>query len=102
MQRARNRRRAHGEHVHVVLELLDALLMTNAETLLFIHHQEAEVAKDYVLRKHAVRSDDDVHFAFGQALQDFGDFLLIAKTAEHFDAHWKGGEAALESFEVLI
>ena len=49
-----------------------------------------------------MRSDHDVHFAFGQALQHFGDLLLIAKTAEHFDANREGGEAPLECFEVLI
>ncbi len=102
VQRARNRRRAHGEHVHVVLELLDALLVAHAEALLFVHHQQAEILEHDVLRKDAMRADDDVHFALGQALQHFGDFLLVAKAAEHFDAHREGRETPLECFEVLI
>ncbi len=102
VQRARNRRGAHGEHVDVVLELFDALFVPNAEALLFVHHQQAEILEYHVLRKDAMRADDDVHFAFGQAFQYFGDFFLIAKAAEHFDAHRKGGKTALECFEVLV
>ena len=102
VQRARNRRGAHGEHVHVVLELLDALFVPDAEALFFVDHQQAEILELHVLRKDAMRADHDVHFAFGQALQHFGDFLLVAKAAEHFDAHRKGREAPLECFEVLV
>ena len=51
VQRARDRRRAHGEHVHVVLELLEALLVAHAEALLFVHHQQAEIAELDVFAK---------------------------------------------------
>ena len=93
VQGARNGRGAHGEHVHVVLELLDAFLVAHAKALLFVHYQQAQILEHNILRKHAMRADDDVHFALGQALQHFSDFLLVAKAAEHFDAHRKGCES---------
>ncbi len=40
-----------------------------------------------VLRKNAMGSDDDIHFAFRQPIQHFGDLLLVAKAAEHFHLH---------------
>ena len=80
VQRARNRRGAHGEHVHVVLELLDALFVPNAEALLFVDHQQTQILEFHVLRKNAMRADDDVDFAFGQAFEHFRDFLFIARS----------------------
>ena len=65
VQRARNRRRAHGEHVHVLLDLLQPLLVAHAEALLFIHDQQPEIAPLDILREQAVRADHDIHLAFG-------------------------------------
>ena len=66
VQRARNRRRAHREHVHLLLHLLDLLLVRHAEPLLFVDHEQAEIAELDVLRQQAVRADDDVDLAGGE------------------------------------
>src|SRR2546430_13756572 len=50
-------------HVHLLLQLLDLLLVRDAEALLFVHDEKAEVAELDVLREQAVRADDDVDFA---------------------------------------
>ena len=65
VQRARNRRGAHGEHVHVLANLLEALLVAHAEALLFVDHQQPEVAELHILRKQPMRAHDDIHFARG-------------------------------------
>ena len=66
VQRPRDRRRGHRQHVHLAAHLLDALLVRDAEPLLLVHDQQAEVLEDDVLRQQAVRADDDVHLAGGQ------------------------------------
>ncbi len=49
VQRARNGRGAHGQHVHVLAHLLEAFLVADAEALLFIDHQQAQVPELDVL-----------------------------------------------------
>ena len=58
-----------------VLELLQALLVPDAEALLFVDDQQAEIAELDVLREQAMRADDDIDFAFGQILQHRLQFL---------------------------
>ncbi len=70
LQRARDGRRAQSvEHVDVRAELLDALLVRDAEALLFVDDEEAEVLEVDVLREQPVRADHDVDLALLQALR---------------------------------
>ena len=71
VQRARNRRGGHGQHVHILAHLLQAFFVRHAEALLFVHDQQAEVVKFHVLRKQPVRADHDVHFSRFQLLRAF-------------------------------
>ena len=75
VQRARNGRGRHGEHVHLLAHLLDALFVAHAEALLFVDDQQAEVGELQIFRKHAVGADEDVDFAGFRFLQNF--FLLL-------------------------
>ena len=43
LQRARDRRGRHREHVHLGTQLLEELLVFHAEALLLVHHHEAEL-----------------------------------------------------------
>ncbi len=63
MQRTRNRGGAHGEHIHVLLDLLKLFFVRHAKPLLFVHHQKAQVMEVHIFGKQAVRSQHDVHFA---------------------------------------
>ena len=63
VQRARNRRGAHGEDVDLLAHLLQALLVAHAETLLFVDNEQAEVLKLDVFRQNAVGADEDVDLA---------------------------------------
>ena len=101
VQRARNGRGAHGQHVHVLRDLFEPLFVADAEALLFVHDQQAQVAELDVLRQQPVRADENVHLAVGQIRQHRLDLLGRAEAAEHFDAHREGRETALESFVVL-
>ena len=63
LQRARDGRRREREHVDLRAELLDALLVRDAEALLLVDDEQAQVLEVDVLREEAVRPDDDVDLA---------------------------------------
>ena len=101
MQRARNGRGGHGEHVDLFAHLLQALLVAHAEALLFVDDEQAEVLELDVLGEQAVGADEDVDFA---GFEFFEDDLLLFRRAEardHLDGDGKLREALLEGFEVL-
>ena len=69
VQRARDRRGRHGQHVDRGLPLLEPLLLRDAEALLLVDDEETEIAEGEVLREHAVRRDEDVDRAVGGLLR---------------------------------
>ena len=60
LQRPRDRRRGQGQHVHLRAQLLEALLVLDAEPLLFVDDDQAEIAELHVLLEQAMGADDDV------------------------------------------
>ena len=68
LQRARDRRRAHRDHVDLELELAQQLLLLDAEALLLVDDDQAEVLRAHVAAEHAVGADQDVDLAVGEAL----------------------------------
>ncbi len=101
LQRARNRRRGEREHVDGRLELFEPLLVHHAEALLFVDHDQAEVAEHDVLLQDAVRSDHDVDFAERDVVDDRARFLLGLEARELFDPDRKRGEARQQGARVL-
>ncbi len=69
VQRARNRRGAHGDSIDPFADFLQPFLVLDAETLLFIDDHQAEIFQLDVLREQPVRPDHEIDFAFGQILQ---------------------------------
>ena len=68
LQRARDRRGRHREHVDVRAQRLDVLLVLHAEPLLLVDDHEAEVLVADAGLQQAVRADDDVDLAGGEPL----------------------------------
>ena len=60
VQRARDRRRGEGQHVHSPCKLLDVLLVRHAEALLLVHDQQAEILELHILAEQSVRADNKV------------------------------------------
>ena len=71
VQGARDRRGRHGQHVHFLAHLLEALFMADAKALLFVDDQQAEVGELHVFREQPVGADQDVDLAGFDFLQDF-------------------------------
>ena len=66
LQRARDRRRRQRQHMHFGAQLLQPLLVADAEMLLLVDDDEAEVLEAHGLAEHRVGADDDVDAAFGE------------------------------------
>ena len=68
LQRARNRRRAQRQHVHLRAQLLQPLLVADAEMLLLIDDQEAEIPEFDGLAEQRMGADHDVDRTVGETL----------------------------------
>ena len=75
VQGARDGRGAHGEHVDFLAHLLEALFVADAEALLFVDDEQAEVLELDVFGKNAMGADEDVDLAGLDFLED--DLLLF-------------------------
>ena len=60
LQRARDRRGAHGHDVDLELELAQQLLLLDAEALLLVDDHQPEVLAAHVAAEQAVGADEDV------------------------------------------
>ena len=67
LQRARDRRRAHRDDVDAQLELAQQLLLLDAEALLLVDDDQAEVLRADVAAEQPVRADEDVDRAVLEA-----------------------------------
>ena len=85
LQRARDRRRRQREHVHPQLELAQQLLLLDAEALLLVDDQEAEVLGADVAREQAVGADQDVDRAVGERGQRRLHLGRLAQPRDHLD-----------------
>ncbi len=66
VQRSRDGRGGHRQHIHHFAHLLQSLFMRHAKPLLFVDDDQAQVGEFHVLAHQAMRADEDVDLAFGQ------------------------------------
>ena len=81
VQRAGDRRGGHRQHVDGLPHGLEPLLDLDAEPLLLVDDDQAQVVELHVRLHEAVRADDDVDRAGGQPLDDFGLLPRAWRTA---------------------
>ncbi len=63
VQRARNRRGRHRQDVHVDPHAFEPLLVLDAEPLLLVDDQQAQVLEGHVAAEEPMRADQDIHLA---------------------------------------
>jgi hypothetical protein len=97
-----DRRRRHRDDVDFGAQLLEALLLGYAEALFLIEHDQPEIAKIDRVSKKPVRSHNNVHPSFGEAVNDLRSVGLRNKSGQHSGFHWKSLEAATEGLQMLI
>ena len=101
LQGPRDRRGAHAEHVDRRPEPLHLLLVLDAEALLLVDHDQAEVLDPDVRVEQPVGADHDVDGAVGQALDDGLGLLVGLEPAEPLDPEREAGHPLLERRQVL-
>ena len=77
LQRPRDRRGGHAEHVHLGAQPLEVLLVLDAEPLLLVDDHQAEPGEPGLRGEQLVRADDHVHGAVGQAAQGLGGLRAL-------------------------
>ena len=75
LQRARDRRRAQRQHMHFGAQLLQPLLVADAEMLLLVDDQKAEIPELDRFAEQRMGADHDIDGAVREALLDLRQFL---------------------------
>ena len=102
VQCPRDRRRRQRQHIHILLDLLDLLLVAHAKTLLLIDDQKPQILVLHVCRQQSVRADDDIHQPFFQPLDRLLHLARCPKTGHHLHAHRKVLHALHKCVVVLL
>ncbi len=102
LQGARDGRGRQGQDVHLQLHLAQELLLLDAEALLLVHDQQAEVLRPDVAREQAVGADQDVHLPLRVALEDLPNLSGLPQPRDHLHVEGRVGEPLAERAEVLL
>ena len=102
LERARDRRGGHGQHVDVGAQGGDVLLVLHAEALLLVHDHQAEVLPPHTRGEQAVGADHHVDRAVGQPGEDLLGIRVRGEATEPPYGHGEPGHALLKRGEVLL
>ena len=90
-----------GEHVHLVGQLFQLLLVGHPEALLLVHHQQAQVLELDALPQELVGADEEVHLPGGGAPEDVPGLLGGAEPGDHLHSDGEVGKP-LDGGEVML
>ena len=102
LHRARNRRCRKGQHVNLLTQVLEVLLVLHAKALLLIDDDKPQVAWVNVARKESMGTHKHLHRACGEPLEGLLLLLGGAETAEHLHFHVEIGKTLEERLVVLL
>ena len=102
LQGARDRRRREREDVDFQLQLAQQLLLLDAEALLLVDDDEAQLLGADVAREQPVGADQDVDLARLEVLEHGFDLGRRAQPGDPLDPEREVGEALAEGAEVLL
>ena len=101
VQRARDRRGGEGHHVEFGAERLHALLGGDAEAVLLVDHEQAEMFERHILREQPVGGDHQVNLTSRELGNDLGLSCRRDAAREELELERICGKAATERFDVL-
>ena len=99
---SRNRRCREREHVDLLAQVFELLLVLHAKALFLVDDHQAQVLGVHIGRKQAVRADEHVNRALGKRLERALLLRRGAEAAEHLDLEAKRGKALKECLVVLL
>ena len=99
---SRNRRCRKREHVNLLTQVFELLLVLHTKALLFVDDHHAQVLGVHIGRKQAVGADKHIDRALGKRLERALLLRRGAEAAEHFDLEAKRGKTLKECLVVLL
>src|SRR2546430_7312856 len=102
VQRARDRRGGQRQYIHRRPQLLELLLLHDAEALLLVEDDEPEILEPNVLLQQAVGPDHHIDLAHLQSPQDVGRLRVRTKARQHVYLHRERLKALAKGQEVLL
>ena len=90
------------EHVNLLAQVLELLLVLHAKALFLVDNHQAQVLGVHIGRKQAVRADEHVDRALGERLKRALLLRRRAKAAKHLDLEAKRGKTLKERLVVLL
>ena len=99
---SRNGRGRKREHVDLLAQVLELLLVLHAKALLLVDNHQAQVLGVHVGRKQTVRTDEHVNRALGKRLERSLLLRRRAEAAEYLDLQAKRGKALKERLVMLL
>ncbi len=102
VQRARDGRGAQREHIDFGAKLLELLLLGDAEALLLVDDQHAQIFEFQLAAQQAVGADDQVDGPGSQPFENFSLLGLGAETTEHLHADGEVAQPLAEGAVVLL
>jgi len=93
VQRPRNRCGRHRQDIDINTEALESFLVFDAETLLFVNDQQAEVFEANIVAEQAVGADQDIHLALSGGVENIPHLFGRRESVENFNRDGKFREA---------
>ena len=90
------------EHIHILPEPLDLLLVGDAEALLLVHHQQSQILIRHIIGKQPVCAYDDIDAPLAQGVYGAQLLLPAAEAREHIHRHREALHALREGIEMLL
>ena len=102
LEGSRDRRRRHGQHVHVGLQRLDVLLVLDAEALLLVDDDQPQVLPLHARLQEAVGADDHVDRAVCKTSHDLLRVRSGGEAGQLPHGHAEAVHTLVEGGEVLL
>ncbi len=102
VQGARNRRCRERKDVDAGAQLLEPLFVHDAEALLLVDDDEAQIRERDVFLQQAMGADDDVDFALGQCAHGLALIFLALEARKLFDEQRETGKASAQRAVMLV
>ena len=102
VQRARDRRRGQRQDVDLEPQCAQELLLPDAEALLLVDDDEAELLGDHVAGEDPMGADEHVDLPLGELLQHRLDLRGPAEARDHLDPDGEVAVALAEGVPVLL
>ena len=102
VQRARDGRRRQRQHVELRAQLLQALLLHDAEAMLLIDDEQAESLETDVALEQPMRADHDVDVPALESLDGARLRVIVDESRQHLDHDGEVLQPLAEHVEVLL